>query len=136
MMKDVVLTRQAVTTRIAEFYDPAGIVEPIKLQLKLLLAKLNGKDWKTPLTSEEQAIWKKQFVEFVEFHQIRVPRCGCHRIAETRTSDKYVLRMRQLRPAVRLSMQVWRYHLESTPNRGLRLDQSSQRVLYQGTNSQ
>ena len=42
MMKDVVLTRQAVTTRIAEFYDPAGIMEPIKLQLKLLLAKLNG----------------------------------------------------------------------------------------------
>ena len=55
MMKDVVLTRQAVT---AEFYDPAGIMEPIKLQLKLLLARLNGKDWKTPITPEEQEFWK------------------------------------------------------------------------------
>ena len=54
MMKDVVLTRQAVTARIAEFYDPSGLMEPIKLQLKLLLTRLNGKDWKTPLTSEEQ----------------------------------------------------------------------------------
>ena len=44
MMTDVVLTRQDVTARIAEFYDPAGLMEPIKLQLKLLLARLNGKD--------------------------------------------------------------------------------------------
>ena len=53
-MKDVVLTRQAVTARIAEFYDPAGLMEPLKLQLKLHLSKLNGKDWKTPLSPEEQ----------------------------------------------------------------------------------
>ena len=105
MMKDVVLTRQAVTARIAEFYDPAVIMKPIKLQLKLLLGKLNGKDWKTPLTSEEQAFWKIQFVEFVEFHQIYHV-AWCRWIAETRTSDWSVLRMRQLRPAVRLSMQV------------------------------
>ena len=50
MMEDVTLTRQAVTARIAEFYDPAGLMEPLKLQLKLHLMKLNGKDWKTPLS--------------------------------------------------------------------------------------
>ena len=53
MMKDVTLTRQAVTARIAELYDPAGLMEPLKLQLKLHLSKLNGKDWKTPLSPEE-----------------------------------------------------------------------------------
>ena len=74
-MKDVVLTRQAVTARIAEFYDPAGLMEPIKLQLKLLLARLNGKDWKTPLTSKEQDFWKKRFIELVDFHSICIPRC-------------------------------------------------------------
>ena len=42
MMEDVILTRQAVTARIAEFYDPAGLMEPLKLQLKLHLSKLNG----------------------------------------------------------------------------------------------
>ena len=84
-MKDVVLTRQAVTARIAEFYDPAGLMEPIKLQLKLLLARLNGKDWKTPLTSEEEVFWKKRFIEFVDFHSIRVPRSWCRRIVETGT---------------------------------------------------
>ena len=75
MMTDLVLTRQDVTARIAEFYDPAGLMEPIKLQLKLHLARLNGKDWKTPLTPEEQTFWKAIFADFVDFHTFRIPRC-------------------------------------------------------------
>ena len=74
MMKDVILTRQAVTARIAEFYDPAGLMEPLKLQLKLHLSKLNGKDWKTPLSPEEQIFWKNIFADFVKLHTIRTPR--------------------------------------------------------------
>ena len=74
-MEDVTLTRQAVTARIAEFYDPAGLMEPLKLQLKLHLSKLNGKDWKTPLSPEEQTFWKAKFADFVKFHTIRIPRC-------------------------------------------------------------
>ena len=70
-MEDVTLTRQAVTARIAEFYDPAGLMEP----LKLLLSKLNGKDWKTKLSPEEQSFWKTKFADFVSFHKIRIPRC-------------------------------------------------------------
>ena len=48
--------------------------EPIKLQLKLHLSRLNGRDWKEPLPPEEQVLWKNLLVEFVEFHRIRVPR--------------------------------------------------------------
>ena len=64
MMKDMILTRQAITARIVDFYDPAGLMEPLKLQLKLHLSKLNGKDWKTPLSPEEQIFWKKYFCGF------------------------------------------------------------------------
>ena len=67
-MKDVILTRQAVTARIAEFYDPAGLMESLKLQLKLHLSKLNGKDWKVPLSPKEQLFWKSKFADFVNLH--------------------------------------------------------------------
>lgn len=53
-MKDVVLTWQTMTTKIAEFFDPASLWETVKLQLKLHLSKLNGQDWKEPLPLEEQ----------------------------------------------------------------------------------
>ena len=61
--------------RIAELYDPTGIHEPIKLQQKLHLSKLNGRDWKEPLPPEEKVLWKTLLFEFVEFHRLWVPRC-------------------------------------------------------------
>ena len=54
LLTGVTLTRQSVTVRIAEMYDPTGVMEPLKLQQKLQLSKLNGRDWKTPLNPEEQ----------------------------------------------------------------------------------
>ena len=56
-------------------YDLTGVMEPLKLQQKLQLSKLNGRDWKTPLNPEEQVAWRALLVEFVEFHRIRIPRC-------------------------------------------------------------
>ena len=75
LLTGVTLTRQSVTVRIAEMYDPTGVMEPLKLQLKLQLSKLNGRGWKTPLNPKEQVAWKNLLVEFVEFHKIRIPRC-------------------------------------------------------------
>ena len=106
MMKDMVLTRQAVAARVAELFDPAGLYEPIKLQLKLLLAELNGKDWKTPLTPKEQDFWKRKLLDFIDFHRIRVPRCVVPLKVETRTSDWSAFWMQQLKLVERLSMQV------------------------------
>ena len=54
--------------RIAELFDPVGLLEPIKLQLKLHLARLNGKAWKEALS------WHSKLVDFVDFPSIRVPR--------------------------------------------------------------
>ena len=59
LMKDVMPTRQAVTARIAEVFDPTGLWGPVKLQLKLHLSKLNGRDWKKLLSPEEQDFWKE-----------------------------------------------------------------------------
>ena len=75
LLKKVTLTRQAVMARIAEVFHPIGLLEPIKLQLKLHLANLNGKDWKETLTIEELEFWVEKLVEFVDLPEIRVPRC-------------------------------------------------------------
>ena len=37
LIKKVALTRQAVVAKVAEVFDPLGLLEPIKLQLKLHL---------------------------------------------------------------------------------------------------
>ena len=47
-------------------YDPVGIMERLKLQLKLQLSKLNGRDWKTPLYPEEQTEWRNLLVQLVD----------------------------------------------------------------------
>ena len=60
---------------MAEIFDPLGLLEPIKLQLKLHLAKLNGKAWKEILPPEEQEFWRKKLVELIDLPSIKVPRC-------------------------------------------------------------
>ena len=70
LLKKVTLTRQAVMARIAELFDPVGLLEPIKLQLKLHLSRLNGKDWKETLSPEEQEFWCEKLVEFVDLPKI------------------------------------------------------------------
>lgn len=75
LMKGLVVTRQVVASKMAEFYDPIGLWEPFKLQLKLEVSKLNGLDWKEPLPDETQELWKQIFLQFTEFSAMTVTRC-------------------------------------------------------------
>ena len=59
LIKKVTLTQQTVVARIAELFDPVGLLEPLKLQLKLHLSRLNGKPWKEPLSEEEGEFWSR-----------------------------------------------------------------------------
>ena len=74
LLDGVLLTRQSVTARIAEMYHPVGIIKPLKLQLKLQLSKLNGRDWKIPLYPEEQTEWRNLLVQLVDYPNIRISR--------------------------------------------------------------
>ena len=75
LIRKVTLLRQAVMDRITELFNLVGKLEPIKLQLKLHLARLNGKLWKEALSSDEEKFWREKLVEFVDLPSIRVPRC-------------------------------------------------------------
>ena len=93
LLDGVTLTRQSVAARIVELYDPIGVMEPLKLQLKLQLSKLNRRDWKIPLNPDEQAEWRTLLVQFVDYHSIRILDVSSLLELDLETLDWYALLM-------------------------------------------
>ena len=75
LLKGYKITRRMVVAKIAELFDPIGMFEPYKLQLKLDSSCLNGLDWDTPICREYQQVWEKRFHEMLEFPSVVVNRC-------------------------------------------------------------
>ena len=71
LIKDLVITRRVVVSKVAEMFDPVGIFEPIKLQLKLAMRPLVDLDWEDPLPLEEQHHWKERFIEYIDFSNMQ-----------------------------------------------------------------
>ena len=74
LMKDLVLTRKHCVSKVAEIYDPEGLWEPIKLEFKLELAKLNDVDWDQPIPDELQVIWKQRLLKLLDLPNIKIDR--------------------------------------------------------------
>ena len=74
LIKDLVITRRVVVSKVAEMFDPVGIFEPIKLQLKLAMRPLVDLDWEDPLPLEEQHHWKERFIEYIDFSNMQARR--------------------------------------------------------------
>ena len=64
------LTRRLVISKISEIYDPLGLWEPLKLQLKLLSAGLGSRPWDEKLNQNEQEFWKNILRRFVRFGEL------------------------------------------------------------------
>ena len=69
------LSRCIIISKIAEFFDPIGLWEPLKLQLKLHSAKLNKLPWDQKLPTEDELFRKSKLVQFVRFRELSAPRC-------------------------------------------------------------
>ena len=69
------ITRTTVISKLAEIWDPTGLFEPYKLQLKLEAMELNGVDWNSPLDKSQQEHWIGRFKEFVQLPYLIAPRC-------------------------------------------------------------
>jgi hypothetical protein len=69
------ITRAGALGRVAEFYDPVGWFEPLKLQMKLLLTGLNGLDWSDPVPPEYTECWVELFTLMESAREVRIPRC-------------------------------------------------------------
>merc|ERR1712198_517369 len=75
IMNQVVFTKKTVASKVAEIFDPIGLWEPLKLQLKLDFSLLNGRTWESTLTENEKRQWMKTFEKYVELPTLRVNRC-------------------------------------------------------------
>lgn len=53
-------TKRTVLSDIARFFDPLGIIEPVKIAAKMFMQKLWEKhyDWDSKLDEEDEAFWK------------------------------------------------------------------------------
>ena len=74
MLEKVSLTRRMIISKISELFDPLGIWEPLKLQLKLKSAHLSSSSWDEKLNQPEQVKWKACLKEFVHFQELTAHR--------------------------------------------------------------
>ena len=56
-LKDDLISKARLLSRTAEFFDPVGWWEPLKLQMKLSFQELNTLNWKMPNTLQSHAAW-------------------------------------------------------------------------------
>ena len=75
LLKTITLTWRTILAKVAEFHDPCGFLEPIKLQMKLAMLPLKGFEWDEQIPDNEQAKWNEILMTFVELNDIQMPRC-------------------------------------------------------------
>ena len=75
LLESTNITRRMVVSKIAEIWDPVGLWEPYKLQLKLESHHLNGYDWDVALEPDLQRQWTERFQEFLDVPNMCAPRC-------------------------------------------------------------
>jgi hypothetical protein len=77
------VTRTTLASRVAEFYDPVGLFEPLKLSLKLALSELNALGWLDPIPQDRHEIWIRLLTAMEDSRELRLTRC----IRPEQTSD-------------------------------------------------
>ena len=87
LLQPISITRRQIISKIAELFDPVGLWEPIKLNLKLKAAGINGMEWDKPIPEELQETWKTKLVEFVEYKTLSAVRC---RLPPDRVSESKI----------------------------------------------
>ena len=75
MMNQVIFTKKTVASKVAEIFDPIGLWEPLKLQLKLDFSMLNGRTWESKLSESEKTQWMETFEKYIDLPTLRVSRC-------------------------------------------------------------
>ncbi|MBM3937816.1 MAG: hypothetical protein FJ333_04060, partial [Sphingomonadales bacterium] len=74
-LKDGLITRAGVLSRMAELFDPVGWWEPLRLQMKLSFQEMNSLDWKSPVPEELHETWINHFLVLEQASSLTIPRC-------------------------------------------------------------
>ena len=72
-----VVTKRELLKRIASIFDPAGILSPAVVPLKILLQRMckEGGSWDDDINDEFKAVWKKWLLSAHRTPNIVIPRC-------------------------------------------------------------
>jgi hypothetical protein len=73
--QDGLVTKAGLLSRIAEFYDPAGWWEPLKLQMKLSFRELNSLDWNDKVPDDAIETWVAHLFVVLNSSSLYIPRC-------------------------------------------------------------
>ena len=73
--KEGLINRAGVLSRMAEFFDPVGWWEPLRLQMKLSFQELNALDWKDSVPESATETWVNHFRQLEEAKHLTIPRC-------------------------------------------------------------
>jgi Pao retrotransposon peptidase len=73
--QDSLISRAGVLSRIAEFYEPAGWWEPVKLQMKLSFQELNSLAWDEQVPDDATSTWIDHFLFIEQTRALSIPRC-------------------------------------------------------------
>jgi hypothetical protein len=74
-MAENLVTKTSIASRVAEFYDPVGLFEPLKLAMKLALSELNALDWKDPIPQDRHEIWVRLLTAMEDSRELKLVRC-------------------------------------------------------------
>ena len=91
LLQPIQLSRRQVVSKIAEIFDPVGLWEPIKLNLKLMATELNGFEWDSPLPEKLQGVWKEKLREFVDYKLLSARRGGIPTDDESDSSIRLIV---------------------------------------------
>jgi Pao retrotransposon peptidase len=73
--QDGLISKAGVLSRIAEFYDPAGWWEPVKLQMKISFQELNPLSWEDQVPDDLIDTWVSHFTLIENTRSLTIPRC-------------------------------------------------------------
>jgi hypothetical protein len=74
-LQDGLVSRRNVLGCAAEFFDPLGLFEPVKLNLKLSLSELNHLMWDQPVPWYQHDRWTNLLTFMESVAEIELPRC-------------------------------------------------------------
>ena len=75
LLSPIKITKRIVVSKVSELFDPIGLFEPMKLQLKLEMTKLTGLLWDDLVPDQDQEKWRDLLARFVDFGKMSVNRC-------------------------------------------------------------
>ena len=69
------LTKRSMLSVIGRMFDPIGLSEPFKLNLRLLFSQVKSKEWNEPISSSLASEWNRFISDLPDFSSIQINRC-------------------------------------------------------------